>query len=133
MYEFKHTVNRGFPRKSYAFKQLADLAIVHFDECPKLVTIGVHANHSEITPLHCYRERDRRIIDFSVLKQNIHIRASKEGIRFCLVHVLSKLNLPYWLLACESDRRGFLLPSHIFNEYGNLLSLKRGAPGKIIH
>ena len=114
VYEFKHHSSvSGLPVGNFDFRSLERLRVALFCECPKLLTLMRHANLEETSPVHCFRAGDRKALEFSVPQQRLHSRTSKEGLRFLLLKVLSEKGSSFWLVMCEWNRQGFLLPDYI--------------------
>ena len=132
MYEFKNHVI-GVKKGEARLKRLEALAIIHFSECPKFLTLATHTNLLDVTPIHCYRERDRKVIDFTVPKQSFIFLINKTGLRFSVLKVFNENGKLHWLVVCEGNRRGFLLPGYVLNRFANPVKLKRGSPGRIVH
>lgn len=105
--------------------RLERVACGRFIECPKLITLARHTDLEETTPIHCYMLRTKKKVNFKVPKQQHVERYSGQGLRFIFVHVVSENGLPYWLVVCEANRYGFLVPGHVLNRFGNIVSLKR--------
>jgi hypothetical protein len=127
-----HAVVEPEKRLKQEMKEFEKLALAFFIECPKFLTLGRHSDLEETTPLHCYKA-GRKIRDFGAPRQSLQIHTTKDGIPFAKLLVLDKEEKPHWLVVNIANRQGFLLPGYVFNEYGNVVRLKRGSPGRIIH
>lgn len=117
VYEFKHRSAESYlPVGSFDFRSLERLRVALFCECPRLLTLMRHASLEETSPVHCFRAGDRKILKFFVPQQILHSRTSREGLRFLLLKVLSENGCSFWLVMCEWNRQGFLLPGYILRE-----------------
>jgi len=134
MYEFKHhSTGDHIPRGNFDFRKLEKLAFVFFAECPRFMTLMLHVNLLETSPIHCFRASDRKVLDFFVPKQEICLRLSEDGIRFSVVRVFCEKNVGFWLVVCEQNRQGFLLPSYVLNNFANPVRLRRKKSYKTIY
>ncbi len=116
MHEFKHVASTtGLPRGDFDHVKMKKKALIHFRECPKVLTLARHTDLEEDTPVHCQRN-DGVIIDYRVPRQNLQFLISKEGLRFSVVCVISSRLSRYWLVVCENYRKGFLVPYLSFKD-----------------
>lgn len=116
MREFKDVVSvTGLRRGDFAYEKIMKRAICHFSEVPKILTLARHTDLEEDTPIHCLRT-DGVVIDYSVPKQDLHLRLTKTGLRFSVVRVVSSRFSTYWMVACENYRKGFLVPYLLLKE-----------------
>ena len=73
------------------------------------------------------------VLDFFVPKQEMCLRLSEDGIRFSVVRVFCEKNVGFWLVVCEQNRQGFLLPSYVLNNFANPVRLRRKKSYKTIY
>ncbi len=139
MYEFKHHSSEAIlKRRSFDFRAYEKLAITFFSDCPNFLSLVLHTDLSDITPIHCKKGRNQKdnkqeIVDFFVPKQDFHLRTSSDGLRFSLVKVQAVGGRYFWLVVCEQYRQGFLLPEYVFNRFGHPVRMKRGRPCQFTH
>ena len=91
-----------------------------FRECPKVLTVGRHADLEETTEVYCVDAKTGERLAYFVPEQKLLSRAGPERSIFHLVKVSKQQNTQptHWLVIYGVSRRGFLLPIEIFDDNG---------------
>ncbi len=125
MYEFKNeSPHHNRRRGSFGLRRWERLALMRFAECPKVLTLAMHAERIETTPLHCWCADTRKQVDFLVPKQTIISKTTGGGVDFLILKVITTHGTNRWLVVCASNRRGFLLEERAFSRYLGLTVLR---------
>lgn len=97
-----------------------DQIIKEFKECPKVLTIGRHADLEETTEVYCLEAKTNHRTSYFIPKQNLVSREGPESSTFHFVKVSEKENEPsmYWLVIHGVSRMGFLFPLEMFDDGG---------------
>lgn len=118
-YEFKHHSSEAtLKRRSFDFRKLEQLAVIRFVECPNFLTLVLHTDSTDTTPLHCKTEGSLQVMDFFVPQQLFIFQTSPEGLRFSVVKVRDVEGVYFWLIVCELNKQGFLVTLDTLNESG---------------
>ena len=98
-----------------------DRVVRDFTECPKVLTLGRHADLEETTEVYCVDARTNEQIAYFIPKQNLLSRNGPESSIFHLIKVskIQGTEPTHWLVIYGVSRKGFLLPVSSFDEFGN--------------
>ncbi len=118
MYEFRNDSPHYKRRRgSFGLRRWERRALKTFVECPKILTLAMHAELVEVTPLHCWCAKTRKQIDFLVPKQTIISKTTGGGVDYLILKVITTRGTNRWLVVCSANRRGFLLEERAFSQH----------------
>lgn len=102
----------GLPQGDFDLVKAMSMATVHFSDCPKFMTLARHTSLQDKTLLHCEMKGGKNL-DLKVPEQDFRLQLSDKG-RFSEVRVITPDGENHWLIVCEHNRKGFLIPYEIF-------------------
>ncbi len=106
--------------KLFDSRNYNDLIEMDFRECPKILTIGRHADLEETTQVYCVDVISGEKLAYFVPEQKLLSRQGPELSIFHLVKVSKQQNIQptHWLVIYSVSRKGFLVPIEVFDDNG---------------
>ena len=99
----------------FDFYAIRHLALCHYVESPKAMTLMQHTMLVDTTEVFCVDENKRKIQIF-VPKQKLYPVKSKQGGSFLFLKISLEefMEANYWLVVYSEHRQGFLFPVEFF-------------------
>ncbi|MFA5132130.1 MAG: hypothetical protein WC444_02250 [Candidatus Paceibacterota bacterium] len=128
MDELKHVPSIHGMSENGTFKIILFEAFATAKLCegPKIVTIARCADKEDLFPVHCSYAGTGRQVNLQVPKQGLTFLYGPNGLRYSLLSVITERGIKKWLVVCEWNRQGLILPEHVMNRYGHRISPRRG-------